>query len=432
MRIEGYCFYNKTKLFFLFTFLLSLICMWIVVPFFRGVLPSIVNMAAFTILSFALFLVSFLIKPNWLSVAKLRICFGFMIYLVVSLFCMLIGRGERNINPLINFLFVPFFVLISLFVRENVPKKYVYSILFITFIFLSFTLVTTCNVLIKDGYASRYLTSSSVDESTRRYYESKNVASFDLIYGSIILIPFTPLLNNRFKSGVQKFIVGLFSLFVLILIVISVLLSHFLTAYFACSIALVLFFFNYRRFKSFVFLFLIVFVFVLLTSSNILLDFLSFLSRLSGNHLIYMKTSSLEDAIKGNIGFFESSDRFELFKLSLNSFLDNPIFGHGAYYTVSNGIVGCHSSLVDDLARFGVIVGLLVFVSYFRFYKVFYVKTKIKYEVFCAAVLYLFFLVTNPVYNYGTMLSFFLIIPLFSYCNDSRKVLSINENFVLA
>jgi O-Antigen ligase len=92
-------------------------------------------------------------------------------------------------------------------------------------------------------------------------------------------------------------------------------------------------------------------------------------SRSIENRMLSIKAVQLAALLSGNV---EESGRGDMYRTSINTFLEYPITGVGAYYTVDyskvyddtalNHGIGSHSDVFDTLARFG-LVGTAIFLS---------------------------------------------------------------------
>jgi len=134
--------------------------------------------------------------------------------------------------------------------------------------------------------------------------------------------------------------------------------------------------------KTFLISALILFFIVFLFEKNFIFDFLISISpeRLSDRFLDLKQTA--------NNGFNDNSlsGRYGLFAVSLRSWLNNPIsflFGIGDHRGSFNGMlsyadagIGGHSELLDSLARWGLLGGILLYVIL----KSVYLKSKILFE----------------------------------------------------
>ncbi|WP_419958032.1 hypothetical protein [Psychrobacillus psychrotolerans] len=91
-------------------------------------------------------------------------------------------------------------------------------------------------------------------------------------------------------------------------------------------------------------------------------------------------------------------DRFELSSVSWATFLDNPFFG--VYYgDYGLHTIGGHTQWVDNLARFGVVGIMLLFLQMIIWFVKIYLKTKSKLEKNSLIISWLFFLFLGIINN---------------------------------
>jgi O-Antigen ligase len=98
-------------------------------------------------------------------------------------------------------------------------------------------------------------------------------------------------------------------------------------------------------------------------------DLMMFVSRNVKSDVLSIKARALASVLPGGpAGGSIASDRSSLYGISVRTFLENPITGTGAYYSVTgfdvgleHGITG-HSEIFDTLARYG-LVGAGIFLS---------------------------------------------------------------------
>lgn len=110
---------------------------------------------------------------------------------------------------------------------------------------------------------------------------------------------------------------------------------------------------------------------------------------------------------------FESSSfaaRFEVYERSINTFLENPIFGVG----VSNKKgIGNHSTIFDGLAKFG-FIGFITFIfSIFYMFVVTYKIIRVKYKTLYLVVFlsYIMILILNPAFVSSFIVYLYIILP---------------------
>ena len=110
----------------------------------------------------------------------------------------------------------------------------------------------------------------------------------------------------------------------------------------------------------------------------------------------------------GALGFING--RFSDYVVSLKSFVFNPIFGVGMYYTQDITVVGMHSEALDFLARYGFIGLILFLLLMFKYVKSLNIKNLVMFKT-VLGVLSLYVLL-NPMINRSSGIALFLIFPI--------------------
>jgi len=92
--------------------------------------------------------------------------------------------------------------------------------------------------------ASRKLASSSTPIEERLYLESRNIGSFDFIYGILILLPMLIFIIKSMKMQKKTMFLNIM---IILLIIICIALANFTIAYFFLGISLLLIFIPAKR-----------------------------------------------------------------------------------------------------------------------------------------------------------------------------------------
>lgn len=335
--------------------------------------------------------------------------FLMFLFLLVPLIYLMIGRGDMRPSNLVNYLLLFGFGLNSSLYSELNDDRLDKLIVWASFLVISITCVTTIIGLFKYPDASRLLTSSSTDETTAFFLREKNIGAYDFIYGiTICLIPFI------FFWKTSKKMAKLVLLPFLVLLIICVLISRFATAYlllFISFLLLIIFYKKRRRIWPIVLIALV----LLILAPFLLRFFLQALYNNTNSLLLKEKMQGILNVLDGKENIGETTSRFSLVIRSCKSFITNPFFGVGGYYSTSaNNGVGQHCQFIDDFARFGILGGLplLLFVV-FSFAKINYGFRGhiINRKVVVPIILFVFLGFLNPIYVYGILTCFYLISP---------------------
>lgn len=385
---------------------------WILVPVFR----SMTNQGVFQLLFFLVvvmwFLTSLLISRKWFY-DLLGISLIGSVYIIIMLLYYLFGYGDMNITQLVPTMLLFIFVYMGFFYFSQGKSTSVNIIIkFIALCFIITATTTAYNLLI-DINVSRLITSASTSPEVIKYLESRNVAGFDFIYGTILLIP---ILLMGLK---QSFKVNLFLPFLIIVIsaILVIALSNFTTAYLFLIIALVLTLFI--SYKNIYLVFITVGAIMGILSPillTILIGILEYIRDITPSLMTQNKLSSIVGILEGNSDIESASIRTLLMEISMKSFLSNPILGSGAYYHDHN-IIGNHSQFIDDLGRYGLFGSLPIFI--FMFYSLMNIRrrlpsTKVRNSFMFCSLLFLVLGFLNPIQSYGIIFAVFLVLPLLS------------------
>ncbi|MEK4201683.1 O-antigen ligase family protein [Cytobacillus sp. FSL K6-0265] len=388
------------------------ICAWIIVPVFR----SMTNQGVFQLLFFLVvvmwFLTSLLLSRKWFY-NLLGISLIGSVYIITMLLYYLFGYGDMKITQLVPTILLFVFVYMGYFYFSQGSSTSVNIIIkFIAFCFIITAATTAYNLLI-DINVSRLITSASTSTEVIRYLESRNVAGFDFIYGTILLIPILLMgLKQSFKTKL------FLPLLIIVTAAISVLaLSNFTTAYLFLIIAIFLAFFT--SYKNIYLVFITVasimgILFPILLTT--LIGILEYIRDITPSIMTQDKLMSVIGILEGNSDIESASIRTLLMETSINGFLSNPFIGFGAYYHDHN-MIGNHSQFIDDLGRYGIIGSLPIFI--FMFYSLMIIKrrlqgTKVRNSFIFCSLLFLLLGFLNPIQSYGIIFAIFLVLPLIS------------------
>lgn len=397
------------------------ICAWTILPIFR----SFANQGYFRFLYLLIagiwFLTSILINRKWFYELLGVSIFG-SIYIEVMALYYFFGYGDMMITRLISPIILILYTYMGYFYFSNARIKILKIILEFTAICFLVTAITTSYNLINDINLSRLLTSSSTSQDLVLYFERKNVASYDFIYGTIILVPVLFLALRYSLLVTKKIKITLFMILLVAFAIIVVALANFTTAYFLLIVALILSFFITT--KNVYLVFFIMATICLILSPvfiDLIIHILTLVQDAIPSIMTKTKLKGIIDILNGhNLGLNSVSIRTTLFINSVKSFLSSPLIGVGGYYHNSN-IIGSHSQFIDDLGRYGIIGSIPIFT--FMFYILRKVKRRLiktKNSFLFSSLLFFILGFLNPVQSYGIMFSVFFILPMI--CRFLEKI----------
>lgn len=223
------------------------------------------------------------------------------------------------------------------------------------------TTATTCVGLIQNPFASRELaTISSSQDANAIMYNWKNIGGYEFVYFLVLLYPILILAYKQKKINVLFTIVGTAMIFV------TVILSEYATALLLIMCTSVLFFCKKNLSNHGVYILLIFCTLILVFCSEYISQFLTYIAESIGSDTIgerFLALAGGSDTLKA----FDDN-RIELYQLSLNTFFEHPVLGT---FLSGNSVIGGHSFILDILAQFGLVGGVLLFFMYKKIYKYF-------------------------------------------------------------
>ena len=222
------------------------------------------------------------------------------------------------------------------------------KLLLIFVILLAVSVASTLSVFITDSNAASLLAGAASD-STREAYYSKGVGGYGFVYGCVFLIFGIVIWTSREESKALK--VLLWAMIVLMLVMIVY--SSYTIALLLSIIVLMLAVYSKSKRKDATAIFALVVVAVVLLMVPILNLIHELASRLELEWIVN-RTSQLLNAEES--GGFTELRRMQLYKTSLDTFINNPLLGGNR--------IGGHSMVLDHLGQYGLFGGLFC-ISFF-------------------------------------------------------------------
>lgn len=312
-----------------------------------GALPSMVYGGIFLVLY--IFTTPIWIKPN-ISI------FSLFLIDILLLFLKLINNEQCGLyiygilQQLLNVYLILYFVK---YYNNKFLKKYLYIILFMYLI----TCVTTIIGNIIFPNSSRILATLNNDSEFNKY-SLYNIGGFSFIYRITLICP---LLIGLIHT---KRINYLFGIICLSIIGITVYFSHYTTALMMYVLITCLFFINKinkNKYNKLLLCLILIFVFGKILIIGLLNYSLKFVNDDMYKTKINYTISYLDN--QEFTGKDISGDRISLYKYSIDVFNNNILIG--AWQKNAGG----HSYIFDNLAMFGCLGMLCMFIGFFYFYK---------------------------------------------------------------
>lgn len=228
------------------------------------------------------------------------------------------------------------------------------------------TMITTIVGCIQYPNAPRILaTIASSKDSNLILYEQHNIGGYYFIYYVVLLYPIL-ILSYKLKR-----IRLLPTVAVSVLILVTIIYSEYTTALLLFIISSILFLTKKDLSVRGIIVISAVGIFTLLVFSNVITNFLDWLSKTVNSETMSDRLVALSG---GTTGLEQSEDnRIELYRKSLNTFFSHPFFG--TFFTRQR-TDGGHSFILDSLAQFGLLGGVLLFFMYKNIFKRFFLPFK--------------------------------------------------------
>lgn len=350
--------------------LISYITISSVFPPLRAIILNNTLMVAISMLSWLI--ITFIKKPNFYFSPTIQrlivLIFIFYSFIMPYLFGNeVIGNRYLGITP-IFFLYIVY----EYNAKYNESKNNL-RIIKLTIPFALITLIRTLQALLINPYISRRIKSSG--ESSLNLL-SQGIGGYEFIYFLVLVFPV--LVYLTFFSGfLKKKYYRIILLFLSILVFAVIILSNYFTAFIVAlsSILIMLLVRFVKRQKAFAGIMLIFGIIILLLVGNSLAIFLlNWMYGWLGNGLTAERILNIKYSILYGNNQIVSTARWDLIRVSIVAFLNNPIFGTIA--DVQSNVLsfetsaGQHSHFIDTFAFLGLLPGLaqiyIVFQPYFR------------------------------------------------------------------
>lgn len=407
-----------------------LMCTWFTLPFFR------VRAGVSSLL---------LIFGIWIATTDLRwltkrwsIDLVFALFFFITFIPYLITGNVQygSAGPKIILVHFPLF-FVGIFINHYYmyyKKDYgtLSKVAFITLVFFIIGSVQTFIGLSINPMASRILATGVNDYETEKIlFNRMGVGGFGYVYASCFLLVsllYHLISKNHNLKNIKKAIV---------LVSILSLLTMIIEASYAIALIIILSGFILvlivKKKKTLVMLMVLLSLFLLLVQPTFIGNFfLSIANLFNDNLIIQEKFTDIGMSFFQNAIGNQTNTRIELYLISFNTFLKQPLFGIYGPFGNYNYQVGGHSGWLDILGYFGVYSGLpLFFVFYYNFRKNLKLYRETKYYGYLVVIYFLFFIVgmINPIlYVYEVGFVIFMIVPIIPMLVYDFSILRGKEN----
>ena len=229
------------------------------------------------------------------------------------------------------------------------------------------TMITTIIGCIQFPNAAREIALLSSQDANSTIYDMRNIGGYSFVYCMVLLYPLLILSYKTERIHTVPTIV------ITLLVLFTVIYSEYTTALLLFIITSFLFFTKRNLSAKGILVLSVVSVLFLFVFSSVIVDFLHWLGDVLGSETMGARLDALAG---GTSGLRNAEDnRIELYQISINTFLKHPLFG---YSLSKEGTMGGHSFILDSLANYGVVGGVMLFLMYRNIFVRFFMPFKEK------------------------------------------------------
>ncbi len=317
-------------------------------------------------------------------------------------------------------------IVVGLFyaVYEENRKKIARSFYIIIIVVMCYSCLKTGIYNIMYYNVSRML-STGISQTGYRFTGIIGLGSYHYIYGIIYPI-FIFMIYIIEKLKKKKY--GFNFWVVLITFTISLfclIKAEFMYSYILLVVAILLYIFKINNVKRIV-VCLLGMILILCVIRMPLANFLDTCANKINSPNIQLRFKDVASMLRGNVD--DTTDvkaRLENYYTSINTFTNEPIIGVG--YNKDDNRIGSHSTLLDVLAKFGIIGGIVFITLIMSSIVCIYRKIGVEYKdivFYCSTIFLLFMLINNallvPIFYF-----FYIVVPFISYYLEVK-----NESFM--
>lgn len=364
--------------------------------------------------------------------------YAYMLLVVFLVGFIALSGGVRRINNMI-YLLLPFaiYIILTYFTKGDSLLLWGYqSLLFLlpvivgyyylyykpentslltVFVVLSLivTVITTIIGLIRFPNAARILaTIAESDDPENIKYGWHNIGGYTFVYTAVLLYPILILSYKLKKINAIVFWISVIALFALTI------LSEYTTALILIMLTSILYFVGKKTSSKQLMIIGVLVFLALFFLWPVISDFLLWLADILNSETLAERLTSLANGYTGLEN--SESNRIELYRKSIESFLSSPFFGRIlGNYTSSGG----HSFILDTLADYGIVGGVTLILIYRNVYRIFFSPFKNEYSFGFVLWAFVQSIILSAV-NTGlwlNVLAFFIPIILSAIYNINRE-----------
>ena len=353
------------------------------------------------------FCVFFIFMDNNLTRVEKSIFWCVLIYVLYTVFRILISNGGIFDRDAFNAYTLFFLINIFLWVKKQ-SNDVRSNLLKLILIACLFNFVYSIVILILDPDASRKAAATSVLEGSR--FDILNaVGSFDAVYGGIFIVLLMIYMRKKMAKGGKKTLLTVIMISALIFII----MSAYATAILLLIVTLFIYFSN--KSQTFSIIGIVIAVGILLFHEAIGGAIMTFAKKVNYSQIISTRIEEFGYMLKTfeAAGTYAGEEgRWQKMLNSINAFLAHPLFGALGDKSVK---VGGHSEFFDILGKYG-IVGFGMLVSVFvNLYKVVRSDIYDRQNVKCLNIIYFIYVllsILNPSLYALLIMPIILIVPL--------------------
>lgn len=288
----------------------------------------------------------------------------YVFFLIPFVIYQMITVVERNRDDILLVGYQALLFMLPLCVGFYLMNNKINYNIFAAVIITCFTVTTITTIVgcIANPEAARILaTTSNSQDAVAIEYDFQNIGGFSFVYSSVIIYPLVII-----AAKMKRIPLAVAIIFAVLMVLLAI-----NTAYSVAMMAVVfsslLFFIKVDiKPKRFAAMF-ITGVILILIFSPLVSDIFLRIGKMVGNEEMAEKMA----AVFGGAEAMDSLEdkRMDLYMKSFNAFLSNPLLG-----TAFTGktVIGGHSFVLDNLARYGAVGGLMMYFMYRNVFNVFY------------------------------------------------------------
>lgn len=336
------------------------------------------------------------------------------IWLLTSIFLYFIKNTFMTSYELKNIFRIAVNLLIFgyyFYLKDKNRLEFLYNISIITIIIYS---ILTVKELISNPYISRILSTGYRD---KYLVKNKFIGGYDFAYGlTFILIPYIYIIIElKLTHNINKFI----SIVVFFILTVTLLYQQFTISIILLVIGLILNLLKVSKVTS-VIIWTTVIIITINAFSNGLIYLLDTMSNNLNQEVIAEKINELSESMKDrNVNStVDFKERIKRYKISLEEFINDPFAFN------ENKKIGSHSELLDEYAKYGIVVASVTTLTFYQYIKFIYLElnsNEKKRIWFCISIVYVLFNLINNTMFISTSLMIFFVTPSVVYLSKERK-----------